>query len=135
MSHRRILFVLLLLITARSQADDWPRFLGRQSDGRSSEIDLIDEMPSSGPMILWRTKLGTGMSNVSVSGPLAVTLYQDAESQFAVCLNSSTGEIIWKTAIAPAYENAMGNGPRATPTIGDTSIYCYSGQGILTALN
>lgn len=32
------------------------------------------------------------------------------------------------------YENGMGNGPRATPTVSGQQIYAMTGEGILVAL-
>ncbi len=42
---------------------------------------------------------------------------------------------VWKTPIGDAYQNPMGNGPRATPTVSDGIVYVYSGEGILVALD
>ena len=47
-----------------------------------------------------------------------------------------SGETLWKTAVAPAYENSMGDGPHpAAPTIDGGTVYVYTGEGVLAALN
>ena len=116
-------------------ADDWPQFLGPLRNGISAETGLIASFPESGPATLWRKPLGVGMSSVAVTNGLAVTLFQDEASQYVVALAVETGERQWQTAVAPAFENTMGNGPRATPTVVDGFVYVFTGEGILAQLS
>ncbi|MCA9050919.1 MAG: PQQ-like beta-propeller repeat protein, partial [Planctomycetaceae bacterium] len=117
------------------QAGDWPQFLGPHRTGVSSESGLISAFPADGPVVLWRKPLGTGMSGIAVVGETAFTMYQNAEHQLVVALNAQTGKTLWETPVAPPYENAMGNGPRATPTVADGSVFVYTGEGILAKLS
>ena len=41
----------------------------------------------------------------------------------------------WQTPVAPTYKNGMGNGPRATPAIAGDTVFVFTGEGILAALN
>jgi outer membrane protein assembly factor BamB len=116
-------------------AGDWPQFLGPNRTGVSSELALISEFPPSGPKQIWQIPLGTGMSGIAVSDGLAVTMFQDESQQYVVALHADSGELKWRTAVAPAYENSMGNGPRATPTVNGAQIFVYTGEGILAALD
>ncbi|MEZ6124524.1 MAG: PQQ-binding-like beta-propeller repeat protein [Planctomycetaceae bacterium] len=118
---------------AHCPAGDWAQFLGPHRNGMSSETGLVETFPKTGPKIEWRTELGVGMSGLAVSRGKLVTLFQD-ERQYAVALDAATGKELWKTPLGPAYENAMGNGPRATPTIHDGSVYVFTGEGNLAAL-
>lgn len=132
----RLLLILAGWCLASSvSADDWPQFLGKNRSGKSAEKGLIKVWPADGLKIDWRVKLGEGMSGISIVGDRLVTMFQDEKSQYVVCLKTSTGEKLWSKPVAPRYENSMGHGPRATPTIVDGTIYSYSGEGILTALN
>lgn len=114
--------------------DDWPQFLGVDRNGISSETGLLKSFGSSGPKVLWQTDLGVGMSGIAVQGDHALTMYQDDSSQYVACLNTSDGKLVWKTAVAPMYENGMGNGPRATPAVTEQSVFALTGEGILVAL-
>ena len=114
-------------------AADWPQFLGPGRNGVSAEKDLISEFPADGPKIVWRTPLGVSMSSVIVSDERAYTLFQDAERLFIVSLNAADGKVVWKTPFAAAYENAMGNGPRATPAVANETVVAFTGEGILAA--
>lgn len=115
-------------------ADDWPQFLGADRNGVSSETGLVKSFGSSGPKVLWQADLGVGMSGIAVQGAHAVTMYQDETSQYVACLNTADGQLAWKTVVAPMYENGMGNGPRATPSVTEQSVFALSGEGILVAL-
>lgn len=132
-------FILTLSICAATAlpgvAEDWPQFLGPTRNGISAETNLIDSIPESGPKIVWRTDLGMGMSGVAVSDGAAYTLFQDEQGQYAVALDETSGDVKWKTRLADAFENSMGNGPRATPAVIGKVIYVLTGEGILIALS
>lgn len=113
----------------------WPQFLGPQRNGISVETRLISEWPADGPKEVWRAKGGVGMSGMSISSGQLLTLVQDSESQFVVALDAGSGKQLWRTAIAKAYRNRMGNGPRATPTIAGDVAVALSGEGVLAVLN
>ena len=40
-------------------------------------------------------------------------------------------QLLWTAPVAANYENSMGNGPRATPTIAGQQVFAYTGEGIL----
>jgi outer membrane protein assembly factor BamB len=75
------------------------------------------------------------MSGIAVAGKQALTLFQDETRQFAVSLSTETGQILWKTALAPAFENGMGNGPRATPAVAEGRVFVMTGEGLLAGLD
>jgi outer membrane protein assembly factor BamB len=51
-----------------------------------------------------------------------------------VALDAKTGKQLWQTPLGSEYENQMGNGPRATPTIAGDRAFVFSGEGILAAV-
>lgn len=121
-------------VAATARADDWPQFLGASRDGISTESGLVRGFDESGPRLLWQTELGVGMSGIAVAGGQLLTMEQDDHSQYVTCLKADDGAIVWRTPVAPMYENGMGNGPRATPTVSGQRIYAMTGEGILVAL-
>ncbi|MFM8572916.1 MAG: PQQ-binding-like beta-propeller repeat protein [Pirellula sp.] len=116
-----------------SLAEDWPQFLGKARNGMSAEKSLIDSFPDSGPKIRWKVPGGVGMSAVAVQGDYALTTWNADGKQWLVALEATTGKTAWKTQMGTDYKNPMGDGPRATPTIDQQSVYAYSGEGILIA--
>ena len=126
---------VVVVAAVEARAEDWTQFLGTHRNGVSSEKSLISEWPAGGPSIAWRTPLGVSMSSVVVSGGQAFTLFQDESDLYVVALNAADGKELWRTKFAAAYENAMGNGPRATPTVADGKLFVFTGEGILAAFN
>jgi outer membrane protein assembly factor BamB len=126
--------VIISLVGQHANGDDWAQFLGPQRNGTSAEKNLINSWPADGPKIVWRTPLGVSMSGVVVANGAACTMFQDETSQFVVCLNAADGKERWRTPVAPMFENAMGHGPRATPTVAGVHVFAFTGEGILAAL-
>ena len=135
----RSLLACMILLAAMFgslvSAADWPQHLGPERTGISTETGLIDAFPASGPEILWKVPGGVGMSGIAVADGLAVTLVQKDDRQWLLALDAATGQEKWASDLAPAYENAMGDGPRATPTLIDGTAYLYTGEGILSAVD
>ncbi|MBS0263536.1 MAG: PQQ-binding-like beta-propeller repeat protein [Planctomycetes bacterium] len=112
----------------------WPQFLGPNRNGISAETGLLTEWPSEGPREVWRVPGGIGMSGLAIQSGRVLTLVQKADRQWLVCLEAQTGKTLWERDLAPEYKNAMGNGPRATPTIVGDTAYVFTGEGILAAV-
>ena len=125
---------IISLVGQHANGDDWTQFLGPQRNGTSAEKNLINSWPADGPKVVWRTPLGVSMSGVAVADGAAFTMFQDDASQFVVCLNAADGKERWRTPVAPVFENAMGHGPRATPTVADGHVFAFTGEGILAAV-
>lgn len=127
--------LLASLVPALAPADEWPGFLGARRDGISMETGLVDRILADGPKPIWRVAGGVGMSAVAVADGLAITTWNEVGKQWVVALDAATGQEAWRAALGPAYENAMGNGPRATPTIAGERVFAFSGEGVLVAVS
>lgn len=90
--------------------------------------------PAGGPKEVWRVAGGIGKSGVSISNGKLFTLVQKEGQQIAVAVDARTGKSLWERSLASAYRNPMGDGPRATPAAAGTSLFTFTGEGILTAL-
>jgi outer membrane protein assembly factor BamB len=133
----RLAMTLLLLgaLSSYSPGEEWPQFLGKQRNGVSSEKNLLDAFPAAGPTIRWRIPGGVGMSAIAVQDDTSVTTWNADGKQLLVALDAVTGKVKWKAELGETYENSMGDGPRATPTIAEQNVYAYSGEGILIAVD
>jgi outer membrane protein assembly factor BamB len=117
-----------------ASAADWPQFLGPNRNGISTETKLLDKFPSDGPPEVWRAKGGGGMSGLIISNGKLATMVEREGKQQVILLDAKTGKPVWSTAIAAAYRNSMGAGPRATPAIDGGLVFAFTGDGILAAL-
>lgn len=138
MSHCGTVALLLGVVVAttglQSTAADWPQFLGPNRNGISPETGLIKAWPKNGLKELWRVDGGVGMSAIAVKGDVACTLVQVGGQQRVIAFEAATGKTKWNEAVARAYSNQMGNGPRATPAIVGDSVFVLTGDGTLAAL-
>ncbi|MFM9960391.1 MAG: PQQ-binding-like beta-propeller repeat protein [Planctomycetaceae bacterium] len=129
-----VLMASLEPLAAQPEAKgEWPQILGPQRNGLSSETGLLDRWPDEGPKEVWRVPGGVGMSGLAISRGRVLTLVQRESQQWLIALDAKSGEAIWQTPLAPEYRNAMGNGPRATPTIAGEHVFVFTGEGILSA--
>lgn len=130
---RNVVSLFCLILASVAEADDWPQFLGPNRTGVSAESGLLAQWPTDGPPQLWRVPCVGGLSGISVVGDVAFTMTQQAD-QAVTAFDVRTGKQLWRTPIAPAYKNQMGNGSRATPTVVDGSVYAFTGGGVLAAI-
>ena len=139
-ARKSLWFAGLLLVssvaqTTKSEAGDWPQFLGPNRNGISNETGLLDKWPEDGPKVVWRAEGGVGMSGLAIAGGRVVTLMQGNGNQSVIVHDEKTGKRLQSVDIAPTYRNSMGNGPRATPAISDGTVYVFTGEGILAAVS
>jgi outer membrane protein assembly factor BamB len=135
----RCLMSLFLLLGCESavlaQSSGWGQFLGPDRDGISDGTDLLAKWPAQGLDIAWRVDGGVGMSAVAVADGRAITMWNSARGQVVTALSVKDGSVLWTAPVAANYENSMGNGPRATPTIAGQQVFAYTGEGILVSLD
>lgn len=128
---------LLCAIGQISRADDWPRFLGPDGNGVSSETDLLDRWDESGPPIVWNQPIGTGYSAPSILGNKLVVHHRMKNEEIVECLDTNTGKRLWRYAYPTRYRDPYGynNGPRCSPLLTSTRCYTFGAEGKLVCLD
>ncbi len=127
------------LEVASSEAD-WPGFLGPQRNGVVPGWEDQARWDTASWERLWSVELGKGWSSYAVAGGFAFTQEMYGQREYVVCLEVTSGRVMWRSAQAPEEERAAqgfrsrlgGDGPRATPTVVDGRVYAYSSQGVLS---
>ena len=141
MSCRRTITVLILAalpaITAAAGADeaaDWPQLHGPRRDGVYRGPALVDSLPSAGPAVTWRKKVGLGFAGPSVADGKLVLFHRMAEKEILDCLDAATGKPLWTASYPASYKDRFGfdEGPRAVPTIDNGRVYTNGAAGILS---
>ena len=138
MKMRCLVLILLLLgceTAVLAQSSGWNQFLGPDRNGISQQEGLLAKWPVEGLDIAWRVDGGVGMSAVAVADGRAITMWNSARGQVVAALDAKDGAVLWTASLAADYENSMGNGPRATPTIEGTQVFAYTGEGVLVSLD
>ena len=131
------LAICLCATTIPCLAADWPQFLGPERNGRSSETGLSDSWSKEGPPILWEKAVGAGFAGPAVAGGKLFLFHRLGNEETVEALEASTGKEIWKQAYATDYRDQFNfdEGPRATPTVADGTVYTLGASGILHALS
>lgn len=116
--------------------DDWPQWRGANRDDISTETGLLEQWPEGGPDLVWHVSNGgDGYSGFSVVANRLYTMGADDDSEFALCLDASTGEEIWRQSFDKRYENGWGDGPRGTPAVSGDRVLVLSASGTVACLS
>lgn len=120
----------------RKAGSDWPGFLGPLGTGASPEKGILTSWPKDGLRLVWQTEVVSGYGAPSISRGRLFLFDRDGDHDRLRCLNSETGEILWRFEYPTEYEDAYGydNGPRCCPVVDGDRVYTYGPQGMLHSL-
>lgn len=121
-------------LPATAGPSDWPEFRGTARDGRVLGASFSTDWATP-PREVWRRKIGAGWSSFSAVGDYLFTQEQRGKQELVTCYRADTGELVWQNEVDARYEDAMGLGPRATPTFADGRLYALGGTGMLQCLD
>ena len=141
-------FILPTLV----RADDWPQWLGPKRDGVWRETGILDKFPDGGLKVRWRTPIGGGYAGpavvkdrVYVTDRVLPDGVKNPDNPFAtdrvpgtervLCLDESSGKILWKHEYDCPYRISFPAGPRTTPVVSDGKVYTLGAMGDLFCLN
>jgi outer membrane protein assembly factor BamB len=120
-----------------SHASDWPKFLGPNANGTSSETGLIDSFPPSGPPLLWEKDVGAGYSAPSILAGKLVLFHRIKNEEIVEAFEPATAKSLWKYSYPSAFIDPYGynNGPRCTPLLNKDRCYTFGAEGKLLCLD
>jgi outer membrane protein assembly factor BamB len=104
----------------------WPQWGGPRRDFTVDAKGLADKWPDGGPRKLWNRELGDGYATIAVDDGLLFTMYRVGEDEFAVALDSKTGQTVWEHKSPSPFTKVMaeyGPGPHTTPLIVGNHVY------------
>src|SRR6202008_3993251 len=67
-SNRSLALWFILCLSTPCFADDWPQWLGPNRDSVWRESGIVQQFPTNGPAIRWRTNIGGGYAGPAVAG-------------------------------------------------------------------
>lgn len=114
--------------------DDYPAFRGPPRDGRLVGVTFAADW-SAPPQEVWRTEIGPGWSSFIAVGDYLFTQEQRGPDEAVTCYRAASGEEVWTNRIAALFDDAMGIGPRATPTFDQGKLYTLGSTGFLQCLD
>ncbi|MBL8891337.1 MAG: PQQ-like beta-propeller repeat protein [Planctomycetaceae bacterium] len=127
-------------------ADDWPQWMGPRRDNVWRESGILKKFPEGGPKVLWRTEIAGGYSGPAVAnGRLFITDYVTSDNvkvdnfdrkefsgvERVLCLEESSGKILWQHETPVKYTVSYPAGPRCTPCVDGDRVYTLGTEGHL----
>lgn len=117
-------------------AADSIQFLGPYRNGIFPSASLSTNWTSTPPRELWRQSVGAGWSSIVVAQGRAFTQEQRGDHECVTCYDIGSGQLLWQYSRTNRfYEWQGGEGPRATPTFQEDSLYAVGATGTLDCLN
>jgi len=118
---------------------DWPQFRGAKGDGIALDKDLLENWSETVPRELWRKEIGPGFSGISiVAGRMFTMVGEEKEGEkkeYAIAVDPTTGQEIWRTPVGDQFDDNFGNGPRSTPAVDGDRVYVLGSRGHFMALS
>src|SRR5215472_5228981 len=135
-TRNSLLIAAALVFSSAAFCEDWPRFLGPQANGVSSETGLLAQWPSNEPPVIWQKQIGAGYGAVSVRGDIVVLHHRLANEEIVEGFEAGTGKSIWDHSYPSHFIDPYGynNGPRSTPLLTAERSYTFSAEGKLLCL-
>lgn len=137
------------LIASTARADDWPQWQGPTRDSVWRETRITDSLEGKLD-VRWRAKVSGGYSGPAVAaGRVYITDYvrtagepkndpggrpQLQGEERVLCLDATSGQLLWKHAYPRPYEISYPAGPRATPAVDGDRVYTLGAEGNLLCL-
>ena len=147
---RDIVIGMVILLSSRCGAEDWPQWLGPQRDSVWRETGIVDQFPAAGPTIVWKQSVGFGFAGPAVAaGRVFVSDYVTDDSfnasssvrnslqgkERVLCFSAKDGKPIWKHEYNRPYHISFPYGPRVTPTVDGDRVYTLGAEGNLLCLS
>ena len=134
--------VMCLMPVARG--GDWPQWLGPERAGVWRDARVADALTDDTVKVRWRRPVGGGYAGPAVAaGRVIVTDFTPrgpagdgkTGSERVLCLDESTGEVLWSHAYDVTYTFDYRSGPRTTPVVNGDRVYTLGGEGHLLCLD
>jgi outer membrane protein assembly factor BamB len=115
-------------------AADWSQWHGPNRDNISTEKNLLERWPETGPNLIWSIDgLGDGYSTVSKVGR-SIYITGMVEKEGMLSKIDLTGQLIWQKPYGLEWNKSF-PGSRSTATIHKQNAYVMSGMGNLVCLD
>lgn len=134
-----LLALSLVLVLPRLSADDsgqdWPQYRGPGRDGAAPDAGILATWPDEGPKVIWKRGVGTGFSQLAVSGEKVFTMMAEGDKEYAVAYRITDGSDHWRYAVGEQFPSEFGDGPRSTPAVAGNNVIFLGSFGDLVSLS
>jgi outer membrane protein assembly factor BamB len=129
--------MLALALGAHVIAADWPQVLGPGRNGLYDGPPLSESWGANGPRIVWRRKVGAGLSGPVVVGGRVILFHRVSNREIVEAIDAASGKTEWQYAYQTTYRDDVGfdEGPRAVPVVAGGVVYTFGAEGQLHAVD
>jgi outer membrane protein assembly factor BamB len=114
----------------------WTAFRGPARDGHYREQPVRTAWPAEGLRPIWKQPIGGGHASFAIAQNRAFTHEQRGNQEVVAAYDVATGRELWTAGWEAAFSEAYGgDGPRATPTWHDGTVFALGATGELRALD
>ncbi|MCP4783329.1 MAG: PQQ-binding-like beta-propeller repeat protein [Fuerstiella sp.] len=118
--------------------------MGSKRDNIWRESGIVKRFPDGGPHVLWQTPIAGGFAGPAVAaGRVFVADYVTREdvkvanfdrkeftgTERVLCLDETSGQILWQHEYAVRYTISYPSGPRCTPNVDGDRVYTLGAEG------
>ncbi len=127
------IFFVLVFLSTRVSADDWPQILGPKRNGVSVETLNWKSKPNE----LWRIRAGEGFAGPAVVGNRVVIFDRQGSEERVRAVDRRTGKELWSNEFPTYYRGGINpdSGPRCVPVVTGDKIVVFGASGDAHALN
>ncbi len=130
-----LLAMLLLSLSLCTWAEDWPAFMGPNTNGTAPDTGINKNWSQKPPQVLWKVPLGdNGYAGPSVADGKVFIIDHAGDQDIVRALSLETGEEVWRFPYADTSKHYYGFA-RATPVFCENRLYTLSRLGLLHCLN
>jgi len=132
------MFIATVVVAARAQGADCPRFRGPDGDGKFPETGLLKKWPDGGPKLVWSVAgLGQGYSSPTVVDGTVYVTGMDGEKRGYLFAFNLDGSPKWKVLYGPEMSKTgpAAAGTRGTATVDDGQAFVVSSFGKLITVD
>ena len=131
-----LLLVSVVSLCSIAIAEDWPRFLGPNANGISSETGINKDWAAKPPATLWTFKLSdNGFAGPSVADGKVFIIDRQGDNDVVRALNLADGKQLWEAAYPDPGKPDQGSFARSTPTWDNGKLYTLSRGGLLNCFD
>src|SRR5437899_872109 len=132
-----VALVVILAGLVSVQAQDWPKWLGPNRDGKA----VAFTPPKSWPKELtpkWKTAVGEGVATPALVADRIFVCSRQSGAEVTRCLHAASGKELWQDkyeALGATGPASSFSGPRASPTVAEGKVVTFGVRGILSCLD
>ncbi|MEL7496927.1 MAG: PQQ-binding-like beta-propeller repeat protein [Planctomycetota bacterium] len=119
------------------EGQDWPRFLGPNINGISTETGIKTDWSKGNVDVRWTIESGEGYGMGVVSKGRFFHFGKYDDEAILKCVHAETGKLLWEFKYQSEYRDLYNydSGPRSSPLVDGDRVYIFGVEGMLHCID